>query len=121
MVEMLVAVVLLGVCTSIVLGAVVTGESRADYAKRRELAFALCGNQIANARTLSIGGTLAAGTTVSTSTLPGNIPITVTSVTTLMTGYTNLYQVAVTATWYENAQTRPDYATLSTLVRSPDA
>ena len=119
--ELLVAVVVLGACASIILGAVVTGKSRATYAKRRALALALCCDQIESARSQSLLGNLTAGTTVTPVSLPGSVSVTVTTVSSLVSGYTNLYQVVSTATWNEGASARPDLVTLTTLMRSPDA
>jgi Tfp pilus assembly protein PilV len=122
--ELLVAVVFLAACTSAILGCVWSSQTQGGYASRRSAILAAVQAQIYAARAGARSSTLVVGTTttqVTVSGLQSTVPVVTT--VTLVSGYTDLYQVSVTATWTETAgsTTRTDKLTIATNVRSPDA
>lgn len=120
LIELLIAVIFLGIGATTIVSAVSTGATRALYAKHRETALALVQNQIDAVRITSRTSSLTVGTTVTTGGA-SNIPagVTVTTTISLVSGYTNLYDVAITATWPEKSKT--DSLKVETYVRAIDA
>ena len=124
MVELLVAVVFLAVCTSAILGCVWATESRGNYATHEAAVLAYLQDTLEEVRSTARTAVPATGTFVTNPVLSSvHEPVTVTTVIALKPGYANLYTVTITADWNERnfRNVRADRMTISTFVRAPDA
>ncbi len=117
------AVLFLGICASAILNTATSARSSATYATRRAALLARVEDEIDLARRIAVAGSLTTGTTTFTGAVSGVAGnVTITRTTTLLTGYTDLYDVVATASWTEptSSGSRADSMTLQTYVRDVD-
>jgi type II secretory pathway pseudopilin PulG len=124
LVELLIAVVFLAICTSSILACVWNSQTQGTYANRRSAVLAAIQAQIYTARGQARLGSLTPGATTTPTAVQGlSSSLGVTTTISLWPGYTNLYLVTVSASWTEESRgvNRSDSLSISTLVRAPDA
>ena len=124
LVELLVAVVFIGICVSSIVACVETSNKRDVYARRRILMLAAARASIEKSRSQAKSAALTTGiTTASANTAGFTGSAILTKSITLISGYSNLYKVNVAVTWTEPAQgvNRSDSLILETWMRAPDA
>ena len=125
LVELLVAVVFIGICVSSIISCVTNAAARAVYARRRVILLGYARSAIESTRSSAKASALTTGLTMSViSGVPGFTgSATLSKNITLQSGYTNLYKVNVTINWTEKALgiNRSDSMVLETYMRAPDA
>jgi type II secretory pathway pseudopilin PulG len=125
LVELLVAVVFIGICVSSIVSCVTNAAARAVYARRRILMLGQARSAIESSRSTARTTALTTGAPIFIlSGIAGFTgTATMTKTTTLVSGYTNLYKVNVTINWTEKALgiNRPDSIVMETWMRAPDA
>lgn len=124
LVELLVAVVFIGICVSSILACVTTSGKRSVYARRRMLMLAQARSEIERTKASGRTTALTAGSTNTSAVVAGFTgTATLSKTIALISGYTNLYRVTVTVTWTERSVgvSRNDSVSLETWTRSPDA
>lgn len=124
LVELLVAVVFIGVCVSSILACVTTSGTRAIYARRRMLMLAQARSEIEKTKAQGRTASLTAANTTTSAVVPGFTgTASMAKSVALVTGYTNLYRITVSITWTERGvgTSRSDSLSLETWTRSPDA
>lgn len=124
LVELLVAVVFIGICVSSIVGSVTNAAARAVYARRRILILGQARNALEQCKATAKKSALTPGTTINIWSPTGFTgTATCTQTITLISGYTNLYKVNETVTWTEKALgiNRSDSMVLETWMRAPDA
>lgn len=125
MVELLVAVVFIGICVSSIVNCVQTSNKRDVYARRRILMLAQARASIEASRATARTTALTTGVTVANPVTAGFTgTASLIKTTSLISGYANLYKVNVQISWSEPAaqgDNRSDSLTLETWMRAPDA
>ena len=125
LVELLVAVVFIGICVSSIVTCVTNAAARSVYGRRRILMLAQARAAIESSKASAKSSSLSTGTFISAlSGIQGFTgTATMTKTVNLVTGYTNLYKVNVTISWTEKALgiNRSDSLVLETWMRAPDA
>jgi Tfp pilus assembly protein PilV len=124
LVELLVAVVFIGICVSALVACVSAGDKSSTNGRRRILMLAQARTEIEKSRSLARAAALSPSVVsynAATSGFTGSA--TLSKQTTLISGYTNLYKVTVTISWVERSYgvSRNDSLTLETWMRAPDA
>ena len=124
LVELLVAVVFIGICVSSIVSCVTNAAARSVYARRRILVLGQARTQIEQCRSTAKTSALTPGTTVLPMAITGftGTP-TMTKTITLISGYTNLYKVNISISWTEKSlgANRTDTVVMETWMRAPDA
>jgi len=123
LVELLVAVIFIGICVSSIITCVTNAAARSVYARRRVLILGQVRSAIEQSKSTAKTSALTAGTTISVISVPGLTGnATMTKTVTVVSGYTNLYKVNVTASWTEKALgiNRSDSMVMETWMRAPD-
>ena len=124
LVELLVAVVFIGICVSAILSCVTNAAARSVYARRRVLILGQVRTAIEQSRATARTTALAPGNSISVLSIPGFTgSATMTKTTSLVAGYTNQYKVNVTVNWTEKALgiNRSDSMVMEAWMRAPDA
>ena len=124
LVELLVAVVFIGICVSSIVSCVTNSAARSVYARRRILILGQARSALENSKSTAKTSALTPGTTFSVVSVSGfSGSATLTKTISLVSGYTNLYKVNVSITWTEKAlgMNRSDSMTMETWMRAPDA
>lgn len=124
LVELMVSVGFLGLGAVTLLACVNESLNNEAYARRRARILAAAQDVMDTTRATAHTGTVATGVTTKTIDVTGlQTGATITQTVTLQTGYSDLYEVNVTATWNERpgiGQTRADSIVLDTFVRAYD-
>jgi Tfp pilus assembly protein PilV len=124
LVELLVAVVFIGICVTAIVNSVTNAGSRAVYGRRRILMLSVARAELERAKSTAKTTALTPGTTFFSVNAAGFTGTgTETKTIALISGYTNLYKVTVSIAWTEKALgiNRSDSLALETWVRAPDA
>lgn len=125
LVELLVAVVFIGICVSPIVTCVTNAAARAVYARRRILMLGQARPAIETSKATARTSALTPGSQVfvlsGISGFTGTA--TMTKTITIVAGYTSLYKVNVTINWTEKALgiNRSDSMVMETVMRAPDA
>lgn len=100
LVELLICVIFLGLCAAAMLNAVSAAGRQASIAEEKLLALAVAKNELANAQAAAKTGTIVVGTTTTNPTDTGiKYPVSVKTVISAVSGYSDLYQVSSQVTW----------------------
>jgi Tfp pilus assembly protein PilV len=124
LVELLVAVVFIGICVSSLIACVETSNKRDVYARRRILMLAQARASLEASRAAARTAALTPGVTTANPVTAGFTgTASLIKTITLASGYSNLYKVNVQINWSEPAQgmNRADSLVLETWLRAPDA
>lgn len=125
MVELLVAVVFMGICVSSIVASVQTSNKRDVYARRRILMLAQARASIEASRATARTTALTTGITTANPVTAGfSGSASLIKTIALVSGYTNLYRVNIQISWTEPAAQgtdRSDSLILETWMRAPDA
>jgi Tfp pilus assembly protein PilV len=124
LVELLVAVVFIGICVGSIVNCVTNAAARSVYGRRRILMFSVVRSEIERAKASAKSAALTPGTTFFSVSMAGFTGSgTETKTIALISGYTNLYKVNISITWTEKALgiNRSDLMTMETWTRAPDA
>lgn len=121
LVEVMVALVFLGICASTLLAAVNRSQITASVAQDRLAAFSLAQAQIQAIRATARTAALSPGITASSATVPTiSTQVAVTKTITAVPGYSDLFKVQIQATWGDSSNpTRAGRAVVSTIMRAP--
>jgi prepilin-type N-terminal cleavage/methylation domain-containing protein len=121
LIEMLACIVFLGVTVYPILGCITQSQARELNAQDQMTVLGLIQDQIEGQRAIAYTTALTTGTTNTTPTPTGmTATVTLSRVITLVSGYTDLYQVQVTGTWTNTAvPNRNGSITLTTMMRAP--
>lgn len=100
LVELLVCVIFLGLCSAAMLNAVGAASRQAAVAEEKLLALATAKNELAAKQAAARNGTLVVGSATSNPSDTGiKYPVTVQTDVSPVTGYTDLYLVSARVTW----------------------
>jgi Tfp pilus assembly protein PilV len=124
LVELLVAVVFIGICVSSIVSCVTNAAARSVHAKRRILILGQVRSAMESTKATAKTSALTTGPTFFVLTMPGFTgSATMSKTITLQSGYTNLYRVNITVNWTEKALgiNRSDSMVMETMMRAPDA
>jgi Tfp pilus assembly protein PilV len=118
--EILIAVTFLAICSTAILQTVLTADTQASYAMRRSQILAALQSKIETVRGMAESGSLTEATTTETLNLQGIAnPVTLVTVLALRTNSISLWDLTVTATWADGTSlgSRSDSASLTTVVK----
>jgi type II secretory pathway pseudopilin PulG len=122
LVELLVALVFLGLTVSAMLTSIASAQSRADLAKQRAIALGVAEDDLAAARSSANKGVIAPGTTTTTKSIAGMPTLTIKRVVVLAAGFIDLYNVTTTVSFTRSVfrVNRTESIVLATMMRVPD-
>lgn len=100
LVELLVCVVFLGLCSAAMLGAIGTASRSSSIAEEKLIALTLAKNELDQARAAAAKGTLTVSNVTTNPTGTGiKYPVTVQTIATTVGGVTDLYYVRTRVSW----------------------